>query len=112
MEQAANLISMEEDLQRRKELALAVAKDDLGITKMISINELGLSCRTYNCLIRINRNNLGDMVELAKLGIDECLKIRNFGHKSYEEMIKVIKQYTGLVIDESGKILNVEGGGQ
>lgn len=112
MEQVANLTSMEEDLQRRKERTLAVIKDDLGVAKMIGINELGLSCRTYNCMIRSNHNNLGDMVELAKLGIDECLKIRNFGHKSYEEMIKVIKQYTGLVIDESGKILNVEVGGQ
>lgn len=109
MEEMATLDSMEEDLQKRKESALAIFNDDLGIVKMISVNELELSCRTYNCLVRGGYTNIGDIIDLAKSGIDECLKIRNFGKKSYEEMIKTIKQYTGIVIDEHGRVLNAEG---
>ena len=43
----------------------------------ISIEELELSVRAYNCLKRANINSLG---ELLKLSYDDLMNIKNFGH--------------------------------
>ena len=62
----------------------------------ISIEELNLSRRAYNCLRRANVFNLG---ELSKLSYNELIGIRNLGSKSLEEILNVSREY-GIVFKD------------
>lgn len=48
-----------------------------------SIDELELSVRAYNCLKRAGITTIGQVLEL---GEEDLLAVRNFGHKSLEEL--------------------------
>ena len=50
----------------------------------LTIDELDLSVRTYNCLKRAGINTVG---ELRKMSREDFMKVRNFGRKSTEEVI-------------------------
>lgn len=50
----------------------------------ISLNDVPLSIRSYNCLRRSNCETLGDV---ACLGSERLLKVRNLGRKSYDEIV-------------------------
>lgn len=65
----------------------------------ISIEELELSVRAYNCLKRANINSLG---ELLKLTYDDLMNIKNFGKKSADEVIERLRQF-GLGLADSPK---------
>ncbi|MBR0411097.1 MAG: sigma-70 family RNA polymerase sigma factor [Eubacterium sp.] len=54
----------------------------------ISIAELDLSVRSYNCLIRAGIAYVSDLEEMT---IDDLAKIRNLGRKSMEEIILKLK---------------------
>lgn len=51
----------------------------------LSIEELELSVRAYNCLKRANINTLG---ELLSLSYSELMNIKNFGKKSADEVLE------------------------
>ena len=51
----------------------------------IPIEEMDLSVRSFNCLMRAGINTVGDLVEKTD---EEMLKFRNLGKKSYEEVIQ------------------------
>lgn len=53
--------------------------------RLLSIEELELSVRAYNCLKRANINSLG---ELLSLSYDELMNIKNFGKKSADEVLE------------------------
>ena len=53
--------------------------------KTLSIEELELSVRAYNCLKRANINSLG---ELLSLSYNELMNIKNFGKKSADEVLE------------------------
>lgn len=62
----------------------------------MSIDELELSVRSWNCCKRAGINTLGELVDRARLGEDGgLLRIRNLGRKSAEELIYKILVYTG-----------------
>lgn len=65
----------------------------------ISIEELELSVRAYNCLKRANINSLG---ELLKLTYDDLMNIKNFGKKSADEVMERLRQF-GLTLDDINK---------
>lgn len=65
----------------------------------ISIEELELSVRAYNCLKRANINSLG---ELLKLTYDDLMNIKNFGKKSADEVIERLRQF-GLGLADTPK---------
>jgi len=65
----------------------------------ISIEELELSVRAYNCLKRANINSLG---ELLKLSYDDLMNIKNFGKKSADEVMERLKQF-GLGLNDMPK---------
>ncbi|MBI4533290.1 MAG: DNA-directed RNA polymerase subunit alpha [Candidatus Melainabacteria bacterium] len=65
----------------------------------ISIEELELSVRAYNCLKRANINSLG---ELLKLSYDDLMNIKNFGKKSADEVIERLRQF-GLLLADTPK---------
>lgn len=65
----------------------------------ISIEELELSVRAYNCLKRANINSLG---ELLKLSYDDLMNIKNFGKKSADEVIERLRQF-GLALSDTSR---------
>ena len=56
----------------------------------ISIEELELSVRAYNCLKRASINS---MAELLKKSENDLLNIKNFGKKSSDEVIEKLHQF-------------------
>lgn len=50
----------------------------------LTIEELDLSVRSFNCLKRANINNVEDLINKTE---DEMMKVRNLGRKSLEEVI-------------------------
>ena len=57
--------------------------------KDMSIDELELSVRSYNCLKRANINTVK---ELCNKTPDEMMKVRNLGRKSLEEVLQKLKE--------------------
>ena len=51
----------------------------------VSIDELELSVRSYNCLKRAGINTVKDLTSKTE---DEMMKVRNLGRKSLDEVIE------------------------
>ena len=77
--------------------AAAIPAQTDGKHTSISIEELELSVRAYNCLKRANINSLG---ELLKLSYDDLMNIKNFGKKSADEVIERLRQF-GLTLADT-----------
>ena len=65
---------------------IIVEKDDKGVSKILemTIEELDLSVRSFNCLKRAGINTVQDLTEKTE---DEMMKVRNLGRKSLDEVI-------------------------
>lgn len=63
-----------------------------------TIDELGISVHLYNCLMRAGIRTYGD---LARMTENEFFRIRNFGKKSYEEIVKKFLEATGIDISKN-----------
>ena len=50
----------------------------------MTIEELDLSVRSFNCLKRANINTVEDLISKTE---DEMMKVRNLGRKSLEEVM-------------------------
>ena len=50
----------------------------------MTIEELDLSVRSFNCLKRAGINTVGDLIGKSE---DEMMKVRNLGRKSLEEVM-------------------------
>ena len=63
-----------------------VEKNDQGKEKALemTIEELDLSVRSFNCLKRANINTVEDLTNKTE---DEMMKVRNLGRKSLDEVI-------------------------
>ncbi len=67
----------------------------------MTIEELDLSVRSFNCLKRANINTVEDLVSKTQ---DEMIKVRNLGRKSLEEVIqKLAMMGLSLASDEDAK---------
>ena len=64
---------------------LIVEKDDQGKEKILemTIEELDLSVRSFNCLKRAGINTVNDLIEKSA---EEMMKVRNLGKKSFDEV--------------------------
>ena len=60
----------------------------------MSIEEMDLSVRSYNCLKRAGINTVEDLVSKTE---DEMIKVRNLGRKSLEEVLKRLEDF-GLAL--------------
>ncbi len=69
---------MVEKEENRKEKALEM-----------TIEELDLSVRSYNCLKRANINTVEELTEKTE---DEMMKVRNLGKKSLEEVVQKLEE--------------------
>lgn len=65
---------------------IMVEKGDAGKEKVLemTIEELDLSVRSFNCLKRAGINTVEDLISRTE---DDMMKVRNFGRKSLEEVI-------------------------
>ena len=65
---------------------IMVEKDDKGKEKVLemTIEELDLSVRSFNCLKRAGINTVEDLIQKSE---DDMMKVRNLGRKSLEEVI-------------------------
>jgi DNA-directed RNA polymerase subunit alpha len=76
-------------IEKQDEVPESTAKD-------MTIDELELSVRSYNCLKRANINTVK---ELCSKTPDEMMKVRNLGRKSLEEVLAKLKEL-GLSLNE------------
>ena len=69
-----------------KSTEIMVEKDDKGKEKALemTIEELDLSVRAFNCLKRAGVNTVADLINKSQ---DEMMKVRNLGKKSLEEVL-------------------------
>ncbi len=69
---------------------IMVEKDDTGKEKVLgmTIEELDLSVRSFNCLKRAGINTVEDLINKSQ---DDMIKVRNLGKKSLEEVIYKIE---------------------
>ena len=72
--------------QEAMDAELMVEKDDKGKEKALemTIEELDLSVRSFNCLKRAGINTVEDLISKSE---DEMMKVRNLGRKSLEEVV-------------------------
>ena len=73
-------------LQEAMDAEIMVEKDDKGKEKALemTIEELDLSVRSFNCLKRAGINTVEDLINKSE---DEMMKVRNLGRKSLEEVM-------------------------
>jgi DNA-directed RNA polymerase subunit alpha len=79
---------------------IMVGKDDKGKEKILemTIEELDLSVRAFNCLKRAAINTVGDLINKSE---GDMMKVRNLGKKSLEEVItKLGTLGVTLVVDD------------
>ena len=69
---------------------IMVEKDDKGKEKVLemTIEELDLSVRSFNCLKRAGINTVEDLISKSE---DDMMKVRNLGRKSLEEVIQKLE---------------------
>ena len=63
-----------------------VVKDDNGKEQILemTVEELDLSVRSFNCLKRANIHKVEDLINKTE---DEMMRVRNLGRKSLDEVI-------------------------
>ena len=68
------------------ETNIMVEKDDRGKEKVLemTIEDLDLSVRSFNCLKRAGINTVEDLISKSE---EEMMKVRNLGRKSLEEVL-------------------------
>jgi len=76
--------------QEAMEAEIMVEKDDKGKEKALemTIEELDLSVRSFNCLKRAGINTVEDLISKTE---DEMMKVRNLGRKSLEEVMQKLE---------------------
>jgi DNA-directed RNA polymerase subunit alpha len=82
--------------ENAKEATIMTEKEDTNKEKILemSIEEMDLSVRSYNCLKRAGINTVADLANKTE---DEMMKVRNLGRKSLEEVLNRLSDF-GLVL--------------
>ena len=61
----------------------------------ITIEELQLSVRAYNCLKKANINTVGDLLQYSPSQLQE---LKNFGRKSADEVFSILKNKLNIIL--------------
>ena len=79
--------------------SIMVEKDDKNKEKVLemTIEELDLSVRSFNCLKRAGINTVEDLINKTE---DDMMKVRNLGRKSLEEVINKLTSLGYGLMDE------------
>ncbi len=81
------------------EIADEKDEDDKAKVMEMTIEELDLSVRSYNCLKRAGINSVQDLVQKSE---DEMMRVRNLGRKSLEEVQQKLEELK-LVLRDSNE---------
>lgn len=73
--------------EQAKHTEIMVEKEETKKEKVLemTIEELDLSVRSYNCLKRAGINTVEDLISKTE---DDMMKVRNLGRKSLEEVLQ------------------------
>jgi DNA-directed RNA polymerase subunit alpha len=66
------------------------SKDEQSKVLEMSIDDMDLTVRSYNCLKRANINTVGELIKKSR---EDMLKVKNLGAKSLEEVINKLASY-------------------
>jgi DNA-directed RNA polymerase subunit alpha len=93
-----NLVELFSELEVSEGIQVGPAQDQQQLTGdlALTIEELNLSVRSYNCLKREGINTVGELVQKSEA---ELMDIRNFGQKSIDE-VKAKLDELGLTLRE------------
>ena len=82
-----------------KNAEIMVDREETVMTKILdmSIEELDMSVRSFNCLKRAGIDTVGDLTNRTE---EDMIKVRNLGKKSLEEVIQKL-QSLGLSLKRS-----------
>ncbi|MDR2166587.1 MAG: DNA-directed RNA polymerase subunit alpha [Clostridiales bacterium] len=88
--------------ENAKEATILTEKEDNNKEKILemSIEEMDLSVRSYNCLKRAGINTVEDLVSKTE---EEMIKVRNLGRKSLEEVLNRLQDF-GLQLRPSEEV--------
>ena len=75
--------------QEAKDASIIIEKEEASKEKVLemTIEELDLSVRSFNCLKRAGINTVEDLINFTE---EDMIKVRNLGKKSLEEVISKI----------------------
>ena len=79
-----------------KEFFNTPEEDNTSKVMEMTIEDLDLSVRSYNCLKRAEINTVADLMQKSE---DDMIKVRNLGRKSLEEVKKKLQEL-GLTLAE------------
>ena len=85
------------DTMGDKSTVVEKAPDDKDKMLEMTMEELDLSVRSFNCLKRANINTVEDLISKTE---DEMMKVRNLGRKSLEEVINKLAMMGLSLADE------------
>lgn len=72
------------EMAQNAEVMVEVEEDETEKVRTMSIDELELSVRSYNCLKRANINTVDELIQKTP---DDMMKVRNLGRKSLDEVL-------------------------
>ncbi|MCR5005558.1 MAG: DNA-directed RNA polymerase subunit alpha [Clostridiales bacterium] len=85
------------DNAKNTEIMVEKGEDTKEKVLEMTIEELDLSVRSYNCLKRANINNVDDLTNKTE---EEMMKVRNLGRKSLDEVLNKLQEL-GLSLRKS-----------
>ena len=77
------------DNMSEQNILVSQADDKAQKVMEMSVEDLDLSVRSYNCLKRANIHTVADLTRRTE---DDMLKVRNLGRKSLEEVVKKLEE--------------------
>lgn len=90
MEEHINLFVSLADNINEMDILVSHEEDKKQQILEMSIEEMDLSVRSYNCLKRANIHTVEDLIKRSE---EDMLKVRNLGRKSLDEVINKLKSY-------------------
>ncbi len=84
-----NMAGLEDEDEIQDSTFAEEEENDTAKVMEMTIEELDLSVRSYNCLKRANINTVADLTEKTE---DDMMKVRNLGRKSLEEVKKKLQE--------------------
>jgi DNA-directed RNA polymerase subunit alpha len=104
-----NTSSVKKSSIEKLERDLSMLSEDFSPELLLkSIDILGLPARAHNCLFSIGIQRIIDLVNMSE---DEVMNIKNFGKKSYEDLLQIMKDFGlrfSMNIDEKQLISHME----
>ena len=84
-----NMAGMTEEEEKEEGTFIEPQENDTAKVLEMTIEDLDLSVRSYNCLKRANINTVADLTAKTE---EEMIKVRNLGRKSLEEVKKKLQE--------------------